>query len=291
MATGERANVLRELFPRPPRHASLRYDHESQRYLVELDVQAGGQAQREDVCAVCLDPIEDNCVASGYACEHTYHYDCLLDWVQYDHDDCPQCRRLLWSPLEYDIIARQLRQGPQSRSQSPQATEGGRINDTNRRSDGELSRESNPLRKLALVLLAAIVLVAVGTVIEIFVEGQHSATEETVEYRCSSFEQSGYTLESYYFSDNIYAEGGGHPDDHRCALLCHEDQRCNSWMSRDSGCFLSEDQGLVSLSPLGDSDISAFTFNSRCCEAPEGLPCLNPLLREGPLCPGRSWCR
>ena len=106
----ERAKILQHLFPRPPRHASLRYDTESLRYLIELDEDVG-KSEREEVCAVCLDPIEDNCVASGYACKHTYHYDCLMDWVQqHNHDDCPQCRRLLWSPLEYQRIGLRLQQ-------------------------------------------------------------------------------------------------------------------------------------------------------------------------------------
>ena len=117
----ERVRVLQELFPRPPRHASLRYDHESLRYQIEMEDEAetdrAATAASEIevvVCAVCLEAIEDNCVASGYACEHTYHYDCLMDWVQHDHDDCPQCRRLLWNPLEYQRIAcsQQSRQQP-----------------------------------------------------------------------------------------------------------------------------------------------------------------------------------
>lgn len=54
--------------------------------------------------------------ASCHACDQTYHCDCLMDWNRSDedHNDCPQCRRLLWSPLTYANVARELEHLSQS---------------------------------------------------------------------------------------------------------------------------------------------------------------------------------
>jgi hypothetical protein len=45
-------------------------------------------------CSICLDPYEANetvCWAKNDDCDHIFHQDCIVTWLQ-DHDECPLCR-------------------------------------------------------------------------------------------------------------------------------------------------------------------------------------------------------
>ena len=34
-------------------------------------------------------------------CSHIYHRVCIMKWMQDDHDECPNCRQLMWEPKTY----------------------------------------------------------------------------------------------------------------------------------------------------------------------------------------------
>ena len=84
----------------------------------------------------------------------------------------------------------------------------------------------------------------------------------TVE-RCSSSEQVGYTLKSWYFGH----ANGGSGKWNICGNLCKNDPDCNSWMWRNSGnaCYLSVEPELM-VKPEGCcTDHHPFTMNSANC--------------------------
>lgn len=49
----------------------------------------------------------------------TDHYDCILDWMKRDHDDCPQCRQKLWKTETFEKLAAQY--PPDSEPETPLA--------------------------------------------------------------------------------------------------------------------------------------------------------------------------
>ncbi|XP_057965626.1 uncharacterized protein LOC131156179 [Malania oleifera] len=61
----------------------------------EAEAEREGKGTEEEegvVCAVCLDEIEDGAECSRLGCSHLFHYDCILPWLQRQHDSCPMCR-------------------------------------------------------------------------------------------------------------------------------------------------------------------------------------------------------
>ena len=51
----------------------------------------------------CFLEASDDDVVSGL-CTHTYHRQCIMDWLKHDHDECPNCRQSMWDKVEYDRI-------------------------------------------------------------------------------------------------------------------------------------------------------------------------------------------
>lgn len=49
-------------------------------------------------CVFHLEP--SACIVTA-ACEHSYHSNCILDWVA-KRDDCPNCRAGMWDAAEFD---------------------------------------------------------------------------------------------------------------------------------------------------------------------------------------------
>ena len=81
---------------------------------------------------------------------------------------------------------------------------------------------------------------------------------------CSSSDQVGKTLKSWYFGHH----NGGSGLWSQCETLCRLDSRCNSWMGRNSGntCYLSIDAELKD-KPLGCChDHHPHTFNAENCQ-------------------------
>jgi len=93
-----------------------------------------------------------------------------------------------------------------------------------------------------------------------------------VRARCSSPEQVGMTLKSWYLDHT----NGGSGKWFQCEELCRADPKCKSWMRRNSGntCYLSEDEELRPKPGKCCSDHHAHTFNSDNCldELEESAP-------------------
>ena len=56
----------------------------------------------EPSCSICLcpfEPAEEICWSSNKRCKHSFHKDCMSEWLQ-RHEDCPQCRQ---DYLKYDL--------------------------------------------------------------------------------------------------------------------------------------------------------------------------------------------
>ena len=46
----------------------------------------------DDVCSICLDPIDGNTNSCELHCGHIFHVDCIDTWLK-DNTNCPQCRQ------------------------------------------------------------------------------------------------------------------------------------------------------------------------------------------------------
>ena len=46
----------------------------------------------DDVCAVCVDPLDTDNVHSLDECGHRFHSRCIIGWMQRGHLSCPTCR-------------------------------------------------------------------------------------------------------------------------------------------------------------------------------------------------------
>ena len=57
-------------------------------------------------------------------CSHTYHRQCILNWLKPAHDDCPNCRQPMWDKEAYDLIdASIMNQQQQNRKCDTQSEE------------------------------------------------------------------------------------------------------------------------------------------------------------------------
>jgi len=48
------------------------------------------------ICTICLVSFhdgEDICSSRNVDCVHTFHKDCIIEWLIMDHDECPICRQ------------------------------------------------------------------------------------------------------------------------------------------------------------------------------------------------------
>ena len=47
----------------------------------------------EHMCCICLAEYQEGCqVMHSSTCSHMFHYDCCMEWLQQQHDQCPYCR-------------------------------------------------------------------------------------------------------------------------------------------------------------------------------------------------------
>jgi hypothetical protein len=50
---------------------------------------------QSDSCCICLEayrPGDRICAATITFCDHAFHKECIFEWLQNDHNDCPLCR-------------------------------------------------------------------------------------------------------------------------------------------------------------------------------------------------------
>ena len=60
------------------------------------------------VCCICLIPYDAGVkVLKGTTCQHTFHYSCCMEWLQ-KHDECPYCRRELFTASELRAAAKEF---------------------------------------------------------------------------------------------------------------------------------------------------------------------------------------
>ncbi|KAI2510630.1 ubiquitin-protein transferase [Fragilaria crotonensis] len=106
MTLGRRPLVLAALFPNEARveaqgttgGLSLKYDPQSKQYVFSEDTPDANS------CSICLEILapEDDTVTG--LCSHVYHRDCIMNWFQDYHDECPNCRQPMWDPETYNMI-------------------------------------------------------------------------------------------------------------------------------------------------------------------------------------------
>jgi len=101
----ERKRILLALFPPAQQGGDektdtgwgLKYDAESLCY-----VPSRLESNKTD-CAICLETMQSNCISSA-KCNHVYHYNCLMEWMIQNHDQCPTCRAALWDEQAYQML-------------------------------------------------------------------------------------------------------------------------------------------------------------------------------------------
>ena len=49
----------------------------------------------------------DDEVMEGIQCHHEYHHACMMEWLK-QHDDCPVCRKQMWTPEAFNEAKNQV---------------------------------------------------------------------------------------------------------------------------------------------------------------------------------------
>ncbi|KAI2497477.1 hypothetical protein MHU86_17027 [Fragilaria crotonensis] len=113
-ARSRRPLVLAALFPREGRlesdehsggRGNLKYDPQSKHYVFCED------APDAVSCSICMEflvPTDDTVTG---LCSHTYHRECVMNWLQGGHDECPNCRQLMWDPETYEMVDECIKNG------------------------------------------------------------------------------------------------------------------------------------------------------------------------------------
>ncbi|CAI6090555.1 unnamed protein product [Clonostachys chloroleuca] len=52
------------------------------------------QSSSGEVCAICIDVIEDQDDVRRLKCKHVFHTSCIDSWFQKRHVDCPLCKSI-----------------------------------------------------------------------------------------------------------------------------------------------------------------------------------------------------
>ncbi|KAL0661594.1 hypothetical protein Bca4012_098431 [Brassica carinata] len=87
-------------------------------------------------CSVCLDDFEMGTVGKQMPCNHIFHSDCLLPWLQF-HSSCPLCRYQL--PAEDETTETNASYGGGGSSSTSSSSQGSESTDGNRDDDGDRS--------------------------------------------------------------------------------------------------------------------------------------------------------
>ena len=71
---------------------------------------------RSITCPICLDDLDSSTaiiVSNPTVCNHTFHRDCLVEWLSNNHASCPCCRKdwvsnvMLWDALRWAVLKEQ----------------------------------------------------------------------------------------------------------------------------------------------------------------------------------------
>ncbi|KAI2497484.1 hypothetical protein MHU86_17034 [Fragilaria crotonensis] len=85
--------------------SNLKYDPQSKHYVFCED------APDAVSCSICMEflvPTDDTVTG---LCSHTYHRECIMNWVHGGHDECPNCRQLMWDPETYEVVDKCIENG------------------------------------------------------------------------------------------------------------------------------------------------------------------------------------
>ncbi|KAI2497475.1 hypothetical protein MHU86_17025 [Fragilaria crotonensis] len=117
-AQSRRPLVLAVLFPKEGRlesdvnsggrKSNLKYDPQSKHYVFCED------APDATVCSICMELLAPTDDTVAGLCSHAYHRECILNWLQGGHDDCPNCRQAMWDPETYDMVDACIKNGESS---------------------------------------------------------------------------------------------------------------------------------------------------------------------------------
>jgi hypothetical protein len=102
-----RERVLNALFPPQNGGPSGRFvfDTETKAYSFTPD------ASSNEGCSICLEDFspDDHQIISGL-CTHSFHRECLMNWlIKRNKDCCPECRQVMWDPETYEELERVMR--------------------------------------------------------------------------------------------------------------------------------------------------------------------------------------
>jgi hypothetical protein len=107
-------NALEQIFPASSaangNATVFCYDPESKRY-TSAGAAAPGSTKTTTVdqaavalsCSICLDDFDTSSIIMTAGCSHSYHRECILNWVG-DHTDCPNCRAGIYDQEELESI-------------------------------------------------------------------------------------------------------------------------------------------------------------------------------------------
>lgn len=104
---GIRMKVLQVMFPEPNIDCThMVYDVESKRYTYSSDESCAVKADTN--CSICLETCEpEDTVVTGI-CNHSYHRDCIVGWLQIKNE-CPYCRKGLWQDDVFEKIKMEIK--------------------------------------------------------------------------------------------------------------------------------------------------------------------------------------
>lgn len=106
LTLNERAKLLERIFP-----ASVCWQADESLPVttpVEISEDPFTDVQHDRVCCICLLPYESRVhILKGTTCQHTFHYSCCMEWLK-KHDECPYCRRELFTASELRSAAKEV---------------------------------------------------------------------------------------------------------------------------------------------------------------------------------------
>lgn len=98
-ATGLDDRFASRMEPQPARRSTLQVDE----LLTTVRVADSNRTvDREEHCAICLDPMKDSGDLSMLTCAHVFHEQCMGDWLRCARSPstCPMCKACVWQDDE-----------------------------------------------------------------------------------------------------------------------------------------------------------------------------------------------
>lgn len=95
--------ILNAIFPEQKVDTTtLQYDPEANSYRW-----TDKTAARNTTCAICLGRFSMGDMIVSSVCDHAFHRDCVLGWVQVQ-DECPMCRQNMWDLKTYKMLEKEI---------------------------------------------------------------------------------------------------------------------------------------------------------------------------------------